>query len=298
MSNTMNVLITGINGFVGRILRQLLEGKGYQVHGIDVASNDSRVRVVDITDQNAVMECLNELAPDFIFHLAAISRVDYKNPTLLYAINVTGTLNLLTAAVNLPKMPRFLLVSSAQVYGIVEDARQPIIEQTPIRPVNHYGASKSAAEHLVQVFHCEHGLPSTIVRPFNHIGRGQNPHFVIPKIVKTIKDKQNEIELGDLTVIRDFLDVRDVGAAYIMLMEQFSDGEIFNIASGTGHSLTEMVDLIQEIAHVHLTIRHTHSLLRKNEIIRSIGDSSAFKDKYNWQPKYSIRDSLAWILSE
>ncbi len=298
MNNNMNVLITGINGFVGTILRQLLEEKGYQVYGIDVSSNDSRVRVVDITDQTAVIQCLSDLSPDFIFHLAAISRVDYTNPSLLYAINVTGTLNLLTAAVNLTKMPRFLLVSSAQVYGIVEDAKQPIIEQTPIKPVNHYGASKSAAEHLVQVFHYEHGLPSTIVRPFNHIGRGQNFHFVIPKIVKSIKDKQNEIELGDLSVIRDFLDVRDVGAAYIMLMEKFCDGGIFNIASGTGHTLSEMVDLIQEIAHVTLTIKHTNSLFRKNEIVRSIGDSSAFKKKFNWQPAYSIRNSLEWILSE
>jgi len=296
--NDMKVLITGINGFVGTILRQLLEKKGYDVYGIDIHSNDSRVHVVDITDQNAVMQCLNDLSPDFIFHLAAISRVDYTNPSILYDINVKGTLNLLTAAINVTSMPRFLLVSSAQVYGIVEDSKQPIIEQAPIKPVNHYGASKSAAEHLVQVFHYEHGLPSTIVRPFNHIGRGQNPHFIIPKIVKSIKDKKKEVELGDLTVIRDFLDVRDVGAAYIMLMEKFNDGGIYNIASGTGHTLMEMVNLIQEIAHVTLHIKHSNSLFRKNEIVRSIGDSSAFKKDYNWQPQYSIRDSLEWILSE
>lgn len=294
----MNILITGINGFVGRILRHTLEDKGYTVSGIDVQSGDRSVHAVDITDQAAVMRCIEELAPDFIFHLAAISRVDYANPSLLYAINVTGTLNLLTAASRLQKKPCFLQVSSSQIYGIVDDASQPISEQTPIRPVNHYGASKASAEHLAQVFHHESGLPVSIVRPFNHIGRGQDPHFVIPKIIRSIKDKKSAIQLGNLSVIRDFLDVRDVVDAYIRIMEHFKDGSIFNIAGGTAYKLSDLVALIQEIAGVTLAIHHSDSLYRKNEIVKAIGDSTAFKSQYNWQPVYSIRDSLEWILAE
>ncbi|HNW30295.1 MAG TPA: GDP-mannose 4,6-dehydratase [Spirochaetota bacterium] len=294
----MNILITGINGFVGTILRRLLEERGYRVSGIDIRSTDSNVRVVDITDQTAVMRNMEELNPDFIFHLAAISRVDYTNPSLLYSINVTGTLNLLTAASHLPEKPGFLLVSSSQIYGIVDDASQPITEQAPIRPVNHYGASKASAEHLVQVFHYEHGLPITIVRPFNHIGRGQDPHFVIPKIVKSIRENNTTIQLGNLSVMRDFLDVRDVGDAYIRIMENFKDGSVFNIASGTAYKLSDLVEVIQEIARVKLDIHHSDSLIRKNEILKAVGDSSAFKKQYNWQPVYSIRDSLEWILSE
>ena len=294
----MNILITGINGFVGRSLQRALEDKGYRVSGIDVRSNDSCVHACDITDQAAVMRCFEELAPDFIFHLAAISRVDYTNPTLLYSINVTGTLNCLTAACRLKKKPQFLLVSSAQVYGIVDDSSQPISEQTPSRPVNHYGASKASAENLAQVFHHEYDLPVSIVRPFNHIGRGQDPHFVIPKIMKSIRDKNSSIQLGNLSVIRDFLDVRDVVDAYIRIMEHFNNGSVYNIASGTGCRLSDIVALIQEVAHVQLNIQRIDSLLRKNEIVKSIGDSSAFKKDYNWQPRYSIRESLEWILSE
>ncbi|HOT47416.1 MAG TPA: GDP-mannose 4,6-dehydratase [Spirochaetota bacterium] len=294
----MNILITGISGFVGTILRRQLEDKGYHVSGIDMRSSDSSVSAVDITDQAAVMHFMEELKPDFIFHLAAISRVDYTNPSLLYSINVTGTLNLLTAATHLTKKPGFLLVSSSQIYGIVDEALQPISEQTPIRPINHYGASKASAEHLVQVFHHEHGLPITIARPFNHIGRGQDPHFVIPKIVKSIRENKTTIQLGNLSVMRDFLDVRDVGDAYIRIMENFKDGSVFNIASGTAYKLSDLVELIQEIARIKLEIHHSDSLIRKNEIVKAIGDSSAFKKEYNWQPVYSIRDSLEWILSE
>lgn len=293
-----NILITGINGFVGSVLRRSLEEKGYVVSGIDTASNDPTVRKADITDLAAVMKCMEELSPDFIFHLAAIAQVDSINPALLYSINVNGTMNILSAAARLKSKPGLLLVSSAQVYGIVDDSHQPIREDSPIRPVNHYGASKAACEHIASVFHYEHNLPLIIVRPFNHTGRGQNPHFVIPKIVSAIHNKKDSIELGNLSVIRDFMDVRDVVDAYIRLMERLPDGGIFNVASGTGYRLTDLLNLIQELSQTTLVIKKSDSLLRKNEIIKSIGDSSALQQCLSWRPCYSIRDTLEWILSE
>jgi nucleoside-diphosphate-sugar epimerase len=294
----MNILITGINGFVGSVLRASLESKGHQVSGIDVRSSDERTRAVDITDQACVMRHIKELAPDFIFHLAAISRVDYANPSLLYSINVTGTLNLLMASAQLTKKPEFVLVSSSQVYGIVGDADQPITEQAAIKPVNHYGASKASAEHMALVFHHEYGLPVAIVRPFNHIGRGQDPHFVIPKIIAAIREKKREIELGNLSVIRDFLDVRDVVDAYEGIMEHFPDGGTFNIAGGTGYRLSDLLHLILEISGAVLAVKQSGSLMRKNEIVKAIGDSSALQKLNGWRPARTIRDTLEWILSE
>jgi nucleoside-diphosphate-sugar epimerase len=296
--NIKNIVITGINGFVGSILRRSLEEKGYHVFGIDTVSKDPGIRQVDITDLPAVIKCMDELSPDFIFHLAAISWVDSINPSLLYSINVNGTINILSAAARLKNKPGLLLVSSAQVYGIVDDSRQPIRENSPIRPVNHYGASKAASEHIARVFHDDHDLPLIIVRPFNHTGRGQNPHFIIPKIVSAIREKKNGIELGNLSVIRDFMDVRDVVDAYIRLMERLPDGETFNVASGTGYRLNDLLDLIQELSQTTLDIKQSDSLLRKNEIIKSVGDSSALQQCLNWRPSYGIRDTLEWILSE
>jgi GDP-6-deoxy-D-talose 4-dehydrogenase len=296
--SSKQVLITGINGFVGSVVRRSLEEKGYRVSGIDTASKDPAVRKADITDLVAVTRCLEEFSPDFIFHLAAIAQVDSSNPSLLYSINVNGTMNVLSASARMKKKPGLLLVSSAQVYGIVDGSRQPIREDAPIRPVNHYGASKAACEHIARVFHFEHGLPLVIVRPFNHTGRGQSPHFIIPKIAAAMREKKQSIELGNLSVIRDFMDVRDVADAYIRLMERMPDGETFNVASGTGHRLTDLLGMMQEISRSTITINTADSLLRKNEIVMSIGDASALQQCLNWRPSYSIRDTLEWILSE
>lgn len=294
----MNVLITGINGFVGKILRRSLEEKGISVSGIDMRSDDDAVHAVDITDQKSVIRCMNAIRPDFIFHLAAISRVDYDNPSLLYHINVTGTLNLLIAAAQCSKMPRVLLISSSQVYGVVPKEQQPIGERTAVMPVNHYGASKAAAEEIARVFHHEYGLPVAIARPFNHIGRGQDQHFVIAKIIKAVREKTPEITLGNLSVTRDFLDVRDVVDAYIRLMERFPDGEVFNIASENGYRLEDLLAIIQEISGFKLNITRSESLLRKNEIVMSVGDSAAFRKSHYWRPAHSITETLRWILSE
>jgi GDP-6-deoxy-D-talose 4-dehydrogenase len=296
--NIKNILITGINGFVGSILRRELEKQGYHVFGIDTIANDPAVRQADITDLTAVTRCMEELSPDFIFHLAAISWVDSANPSLLYSININGTINILTAASRLTNKPGLLLVSSAQVYGIVDDSRQPIREDAPISPINHYGASKAAAEHVARIFHYDNDLPLIIVRPFNHTGRGQNPHFIIPKIIAAIRERKHDIELGNLSVIRDFLDVRDVVNVYIQLMRRLPDGGIFNVSSGNGYRLKDLLILIQELAHMTLDIQQSDSLIRKNEIITSIGDSSALQQCLNWRPSYTIRDTLEWILSE
>lgn len=298
MSTTMNVLITGSNGFVGRILRRSLEERGMRVSGIDVRSGDSAVHAVDITDLAAVTQCVNELQPDFIFHLAGISRVDYDDPSLLYRVNVNGTLNLLIAAAQRAERPRFLLVSSSQVYGIVPEDRQPIDERNAVMPVNHYGASKAAAEQIAMAFRHERGLPVAIARPFNHIGRGQDPHFVIAKIIRAIRDKSPGMTLGNLSVTRDFLDVRDVVDAYIRLMEQFPDGGTFNIASGRGYRLSELLVRAQEVAGVRLDITHSDTLFRKNEIVTAVGDSTAFRASHGWRPAHDIRDTLDWMLSE
>lgn len=294
----MRALITGINGFVGTALKQLLEARGHRVFGIDIRSSGEDVHAVDISDQAQVTRCLEMLSPDSIFHLAAISKVAYGNPSEIYSINTTGTLNLLNASLRLSPKPRFMLISSSQVYGIVPDDQQPINEQAPINPVNHYGASKAAAEHIARVFNYEYDLPVILVRPFNHIGRGQDPHFVIPKIFRTIREKKNEIELGDLSVIRDFLDVRDVIDVYIRLMEKAPAGTVCNIASGQGYRLSDLFSMIQELAGVSLSVKKIDILLRKNEVRTSIGDSSLLRNILQWQPAYTIQDTLKWMLAE
>jgi len=209
-----------------------------------------------------------------------------------------GTRHILDAAIRLETMPRFLLVSSSQVYGVVPPAQQPINEHVPTRPVNHYGASKAAAEQIAFAYHHEHGLPVAIARPFNHTGRGQDPSFVIPKIIAAAREKRISIELGNLDVVRDFLDVRDVTSAYAAMIHDFPDGEIYNIASGRGYHLMDVVRLIEETAGITLTITSQPTLMRSNEIRQAVGDSSAFRSRYRWQPLHELRDTLAWMLAD
>jgi nucleoside-diphosphate-sugar epimerase len=294
----MKILITGINGFVGPILRKALETKGHTVYGIDLQSRDPHVYPFDITDANAVMRCVQEISPDFIYHLAAISKVAYEDPSILYTININGTINLLAASANLKKKPNFLFISSCQVYGIVDDSNQPITEETRVNPINHYGASKCAAEHIARVFHTISELPVAIVRPFNHTGRGQTPDFIIPKIIRAVKDKKKEIILGDTAVIREFMDVRDIVEIYSDLCEQFPDGKTFNIASGKGYKISDILQLIQNMTGVQLKIKSSESLFRKNEIKKLIGDGTALNKLYDWKPAYGIKETLEWLLSE
>ncbi len=293
----MKVLITGIKGFVGAALDVAHLKEGHEVHGIDVAGTGERFRAVDITDPGSVTASIREIAPDFIFHLAAVSRVDFNDPSFLYAVNVSGTVNILTAAASIPRHPRVLLASSSQVYGIVDPARQPVTESQPVNPVNHYGASKAATEHAALSFYHEQGLPVAIVRPFNHTGRGQDPHFFVPKVVAAIREGKRSIEVGNTSVIRDIMDVRDVIDAYIALMGNFPEGKTFNVAGGTGYRLDELMELMQELSGVSLEIRHAGTLMRKNEISVSIGDSAALTGFCGWRPKYTIRDTLSWMLS-
>ncbi len=294
----MKILITGINGFVGNLLYKYLQERGDEVYGIDIEGNRDNIFSVDITNYDSVNKTLIRIAPDFIFHLAAISRVDVSNPRNIFNINVNGTLNLLSASIKLKIIPKFLFISSSQVYGIVDRSLQPMRENLPLKPVNLYGASKAAAENMIMAFHHEFGLPFIIIRPFNHTGRGQAQHFVIPKLIEAFKDNKNSVKVGNIQVYRDFLDVRDVIDAYIKIMDNFPNGEIFNISSGKNILISDIISLMKEITGHDPKIISEEGLLRKNEIVYSEGDSSKIKQKLNWEPQISLRETLEWMLED
>ncbi|MCX7680023.1 MAG: GDP-mannose 4,6-dehydratase, partial [Spirochaetes bacterium] len=210
----MKILITGINGFVGKHLREILTQLSYQVWGVDYISQSEEVFSVDICNKLQMEEIVNRIKPDCVYHLAAASFVDDQNVDAIYDVNVKGTLNVLASCCTLDKLPRFIFISSSQVYGNVPDELQPIVEDMPLNPVNHYGASKAIGEMLVKLYSTEYGLEYVIFRPFNHTGVGQNEIFVILKIIKAFKENLRCIELGNIDVERDFCDVRDVVRAY------------------------------------------------------------------------------------
>ncbi len=292
----MKVLITGIEGFAGKYLRRALLEKGYDVYGFDLHSQNENIFQVDITDSSSVHSHIKKISPHHIIHLAAISRVDHKNPKKLYEVNINGTINILSSAVQIKKRPGVLVVSSSQVYGIVPEERQPIKESAPLDPVNHYGAGKAAIENIAKAFHFEHDLPLVIARPFNHTGRGQRIDFVVPKIVKAFKNRERSIKLGNIDAVRDFLDVRDVARAYVKIIENFPDYEILNIAGGFGIKISDIIDRLIEITGHKIRIEIIDNYIRENDIPMSVGDPQKIKKLFNWKIKYDIRDILLRML--
>lgn len=292
----MKILITGINGFVGKILEEALIKKNHEVFGLDIITSQQNHFTIDITDENALTLLINKIQPEFIIHLAAISRVDYNNPSTIYNVNIDGTLSLLNACVKLIIKPKFLYISSSQVYGKGHENLSKINEFSQIKPVNHYGASKAACENIVMAFNNEHRLPVVIARPFNHTGKSQQLNFVIPKIVNAYKNKFSSIDLGNVEVLRDISDVRDVVNAYVLLIENFKDGEIYNISSDKGIKVIEIFELLKKLTCHDMKLNISKEFVRFNDINFSIGNSEKIRNNIGWNPQYTIDETLGWML--
>jgi len=297
----MRVIITGSSGFAGRYLRGELEGRGHDVFGMDMTTGLSQYEAgrffqADITDTKAVNEAVNSIMPDYVFHLAAVSYVDFKNPELMYRVNVGGTLNVLNACLMCGSDPGVLLVSSSQVYGAAGDKGRPITEGTPPEPVNHYGASKAAAERIAFGYAGSSGLKLVVARPFNHTGKGQEEHFVVPKLVKAFRERSDSISLGNIDTVRDFCDVRDVVRAYALLMEKGVYGKAVNICSSEGVTIRQVIRMLEELTSHKMSLDIKEEFIRKNEITCSIGSNRAIKDIALWSPGIKFEDTLAWML--
>lgn len=271
-SNIGKVLITGCNGFTGKHLTAQLRAQNYQVYGIcSKASNSPDVYKADITDIADIRSVLENMQPDFVIHLAAVTNVANQDNETFYRVNLLGTLNLLTALHEAHVSPqKIIIASSANVYGNSPVAC--LAETIYPKPVNHYGNSKLAMENMVSTWFDQ--FPIIVTRPFNYTGVGQDPDFVIPKIVAHYRAKNTEINLGNIAVVRDLSDVNFVVQSYIQLMQSNSHSEIFNICSGVGYSIKDILQLMQEIAGYAIQVKSNPDFFRRNEIKQLIGDNS------------------------
>ncbi len=264
-------LITGISGFVGPYLKKELEANGYKVYGMDRHGSEKHVLKCDITDYSSVYNIIKKTRPDYIFHLAGFSSVSksFVEPELCHDINVNGTKNLLDAVVSHKLKPRILIVSSADIYG--EPEYMPIDEKHPVRPVSPYGVSRAEQEKLA----LSYDLPIIISRSFNHTGPGQSDRFVIPSMRKQIGDAKDgaSIYVGNLECIRDFSDVRDVVRAYRILAEKGKPGEIYNVGSGKGINLRELLMRLIKDSGKDIKVVMEKKRLRKNDISRQVCDN-------------------------
>jgi GDP-4-dehydro-6-deoxy-D-mannose reductase len=304
----MRVLVTGADGFVGRHLCRFLEEAGDLVFPVcgnarPDGSAGARAAVVDVRDAQAVQAAVAAARPDAIVHLAAISHVvqSHAEPTATFQINTLGALNVCLAAKVSASRPRVLLVSSGEVYGAVA-AGELATEDTPFSPVSPYAASKIAAEMIGSQFARSYGMPVVRARPFNHLGAGQASTFAIPSLARQVNEARKSasratIWVGDLDPVRDFSHVRDVVAAYRLLLERGVSGEVYNVCSGKERTIRSVLDELVELAKVSVDVKVDPSKLRAADIPRLVGSAAKLR-ALGWEPRLTVRDALQDLLDE
>ena len=277
------MLVTGADGFTGvHFVKQAREA-GYEVFEFNA----------DLTNPVAVQNQVNTAEPDVVVHLAAISFVGHDKACAFYDVNVIGTLNLLDALLKLSNLPkRVLLASSANVYGNCEQS--PISELQMPAPLNHYAMSKLAMEHLAKTY--ADRLPLFFVRPFNYTGPGQVESFVIPKLIAQFKRRASTVELGNLTVEREYNDVRMVTDAYLKLLDKAAVGETYNICSGKTYTLHQVIDALVELTGHQISVAVNPAFVRANELHRLCGDTSKLNKTIGTYDSNALKDMLRWML--
>ncbi len=292
------VLIFGISGFAGRYLSKELTENGYTVFGCDRRSS-SDVECVDITDQFSVSKIISDVSPDYIVNLAAVSSVrdSWLDPELTFKINVGGSENILNAVLEQNLDSGMLFIGSSEEYA---PSDIPLSEDMPLTDNNPYSRSKIEQERLIDRYRNEHGLRIKYARSFNHIGIGQDEKFVIPSWCEKIAAikafrLQKAITVGNVRIIRDFSDVRDVVHAYRLLLEDDSDINTYNVGSGKGLELYKILEFIISISEIAVSIDVDESLIRPSDIPVSICDNSLIKHQLSWVPKYDIWNTIKQI---
>ena len=305
----MKSLITGCAGFAGSHLAEYLLGKGEEVVALLSINEDhaniqhvaKRLQVVcaDLREFDRVREVLRSSKPQRIYHLAAFSSPSesFGDPELTYQVNFVGTLNLLSAWLRVGMDCRFLLVSSAEVYGIVPREKLPMREEMELRPVNPYAGSKAAAEILAWQFFRSYGLPIVRVRPFNHTGPRQSSKFVCSNFARQVAEinlgvRPPTIMAGNIHVIRDFSDVRDIVRGYCDLLESGVAGEVYQLCSSHPVSIETILKTLISFASKPVQVSVDKSLLRNQDAAEVWGDYSKAKLAVGWEPRYKLTETL------
>ena len=284
------VLVTGVSGFTGAYVVAALNDGGYNV----VEPPDD----FDLASLENCMEVVREAAPDCVIHLAAISFVEHIDATAFYRVNTVGTQNLLEAVAAAALAPRRIVVaSSANIYGNIDNGGAPIHEKQRAAPVNHYGASKVAMEHLVRTW--ADRLPVVLTRPFNYTGIGQLNSFLVPKLVDAFARRQSSISLGNLNVERDYSDVRHIANCYRAMLDATElKHSVYNLCSGVAVSISTILSELSAFTGHHPVIEIDPAFVRRDEIQTLRGDASRINEVLSAQRSTSIplTDTLRWML--
>ena len=309
----MKALITGITGFVGSHLAEFLLSKGYEVYGIsrwrssieNIAHIRDKVKLIeaDLNDSHSFYNAIQQIKPDQIYHLAAQSFVptSWTAPADTMKTNVIGTVNLFEAVRKANINPKMQVACSSEEYGLVKPDETPIKETNPLRPLSPYGVSKVAQDMLsFQYFH-SYGLKIVVTRGFNHTGPRRGDVFVCSNFAKQIVEiekglKEAKIRVGNLDAVRDFTDVRDMVKGYNLALEKGVAGERYNICSGKGYTIKEVLGMLLKMADKDIEIEKDPERMRPSDVPILIGDNSRFRKQTGWKPEIPFEKTLKDLL--
>jgi GDP-4-dehydro-6-deoxy-D-mannose reductase len=288
----MRITVTGAGGFIGSYLVRALTERGDEVRAWTRS-------VVDITEARAVRETLASDAPDAIVHLAAQSSPtqSWAEPAATYRVNVGGAINLLEAARAMPHPPRLLLAGTSAEYAQPADDVL-IAEDAPLEPESPYGSSKLAADELARMYGRRYGLEIVRFRPFSLVGPGKSGDVCSDfarRIVDVERGADPVLRVGNLTKVRDMIDIRDGVRAILRLVDAGASGEIYNLCGGRGVRIADILDVYRRLATVPITVAEDTALLRQIDHGVKIGDPAKLR-ALGWAPAHALDDTLRAIL--
>lgn len=309
----MKALITGISGFAGSHLAEFLLSSNIEVSGtikwrsrldnIEHILDKIKLFECDIRDLSAVKYVLKETNPDYIFHLAAQSYVPFswRAPSETLNTNIIGELNIFEAVRELKIDPFIHIAGSSEEYGLVYPEEIPIKETNPLRPLSPYAVSKVAQDMLGYQYYKSYGLKIIRTRAFNHTGPRRGEVFVSSNFARQVveiekKKKEPVIYVGNLDAVRDFVDVRDVVRGYFLSLKKGTPGEVYNIASGKGIKIKELLNKLIEFAHLNLKIVQDPARMRPSDVELLIGSYEKFKSATGWVPEIPLEKTLKDLL--
>ena len=302
----MRVLITGATGFAGRHLSSYCASRGHEVHALVRPGREGAVvpgvaaHAADLGDAAEVAAVLRDVAPEGVAHLAGASSVgrSFAEPVATWDINLGGTLTLLEAVRETGVNGRVLVVTSGEIYGLVPVADLPVTERTPLHPVSPYGASKAAADLAAAQYRAAYGVAAVRVRAFNHVGPGQDPRFVLPNVARQIARAERdgvpvEVTVGNVNTRRDFMDVRDMVRAQLLLLERGDPDAVYLACTGRSVAVRELIEGLAELARVPVTFRSDAGLRREGEQPDLYGSPDRLRADTGWTPEIPMQTTLA-----
>lgn len=310
----MNVVVTGATGFVGGHLIDHLLAEGDQVIGLSRSGvwpeplaylgRHVQLQPCDLATvaEGDLAEFLSRTQPDAVYHLAAQSNPQQSvaNPRETWGQNLGGTLNLLEAVRRTQLDPCIVLVGSGVSYGNPAPEHIPVRENCPLLPNNPYAASKAASDLLGIQHHLAHDAKILIARPFNHAGPRQSDRYVLSSLARQVAEVElghrATVEHGNLAVVRDFTDVRDIVHAYRLLVLQGHAGTVYNIGTGRDLSLQQMLEILVQHSRRPIPCHSDPARFRGVDLPRLLADATLLYTHTGWKPQFSTDSTLADML--